>query len=205
MRTTSAARVLRVAKTIRLNPMQARKIEYYTRKFKSIQRIYSQEQVRACVLLGAILENARRDLSGIYSRWVADRLGLDRSTAGLYRSLSAFACEQPQVLGKWKALGPSKLYCLSRVPPLARNKLLSTSNLESLSNAEFRRLAQPYFKRRRPVSTPLRMARIRDSARFLAQRLRALPLQDVALPLQGSLKAVLLRLKRAVQAVLGAL
>ncbi len=77
-----------------------------------------RDRAESVVEIGERFVVARELLGrGEWGRWVADEVPHTKRTALNYIALATWAAEQPGLFGRFKSLGPSKLYALLKLPP----------------------------------------------------------------------------------------
>ena len=139
-------------RTLRLDDLQAR--------FGRLRDGLFGHAVDTAVGMGEIILEARPLLAhGQYLRWVETNLGVTRRTARNYEQLAAWARLEPDVVARFKALGPRKLYGVARLPAPARRRLLAAAPPEALASLNDERFAArlaPYQKGGRRVSVAAR-------------------------------------------------
>ena len=136
------------------------KIVALAARFRELQQQAFRDLVGAAVEMGGILLEGKR-LTGEGFPAFLDDLAVSRTCAANYMGMAALARRYPQVIERWKELGPSKLYKVARLPESAHREVLQPKNRDELlamNDREFAALVGPHLPRTATAPTPARKA-----------------------------------------------
>ncbi|MEK6609152.1 MAG: hypothetical protein AABZ30_15950 [Myxococcota bacterium] len=178
-RPVKAAQALVRARAHALVSLDDTRVVRLTERFLELRRQAFRDAVDTVAELGEILREGRTLLAGVYLRWTEDRLGIDYKTARNYEALAHLAAEAPDVIQRFKELGPSKLYRVARLAPAARRVVLRTPDLHDMTDQAFAEVVAPYIVKGRPVTGNMRAHGLRMKAQAFGERLRRLRLPAI--------------------------
>lgn len=131
-----------------------------TARFRELQHQAFRDLVGAAVELGQLLVEGKTLISGRYAEWL-DELGVSRKSADNYMSMYQLARQHPDVIERWKELGPTKLYQVARLPDGSHREVLQPKKREEIlqmNDREFTALVTPHLPKSRVTVTPAQKA-----------------------------------------------
>lgn len=184
--------------------LDAPAVQTLTARFVEVRATWFRDTVDAVVQMGEILREARERLPRVYTRWVEERLHLDRSTAQNYVRLAEYARHAPGELERHKQLGISKLYKVARLPVEARRALLATPDLVRLTDGEFHELTASSLPPARKPTGNMKAHGLRMRVQAATAVVRRAPPGQIGNPeMRAALKKDLLELARAAREMAG--
>ena len=136
-------------RVVDLDPLTSRMLRTLTRKFLKAKVRLVRDCVNGVVRLGSILEQGRACLQGKgYHRWVR-KLGISVGTAAHWVALCRLARRSPTLIRRWRKLGATKLYWISRISSAERRRLMkekSRRDLVKMNKFRFIALTAPHVR-----------------------------------------------------------
>ena len=129
-------------------------------RFQELQQQTFRDLVEAAVELGGILLQARPLAAGSFGAWL-EEVGVSHASAMNYMGMATLAKHQPQLIERWKELGPTKLYQVARLPAEAQKDVLQTKKRDEIlqmNDREFAALVEPHLPKSTVPVTPARKA-----------------------------------------------
>ncbi len=157
IRITTAGRLEKVRRlSLPSSVLDATEAVRLAARVRALYASSTRKGVDEALELGRVLLDGKAQVKGQYQEWVRQRCELHTRAAANYTALAALAAESPFIVERWKQLGTSKLYGLSRIRAAARRDILRTPGILRMTHREFARLLSPHMRKAYCVTANVR-------------------------------------------------